>query len=225
MKPIILNVDCLNALAGIPTGVADLALLDPPYFNYQTHHRKDKESKLSKSLVQQTRQEQIQTVHECIRILKDGSSFFFFTNWQEAWWFQERFQSFLRNEIIWDKGNWTAGDLEGSLANTYEVIFLGTKGKGWKYNGGRIHDIWEVARVGTKRVHPTEKPVELYTKIIELATKEGDLVIDPYCGSGSSAEAAILTGREFIGMDIDEDYYKIATRRVEEIWKNKYHQE
>ena len=84
-KPIILLGDCLDILAGIPDNSVELCLIDPPYFDYQTHHRKDKDSKLSKSLVQQSRQEQIVTVSECIRTLKDGSAFFFFTNWQEAW--------------------------------------------------------------------------------------------------------------------------------------------
>ena len=221
--PCLFHGDSLEMLIKMPSGIADLALIDPPYFDYKTGHRKDKEGKLSQSLVQQDRDAQLRTVQECIRVLKDDRAFSFFSNWQEAWWFQQRFHSFLRNEIVWDKGNWAAGDLYGSLGCKWEAVFLGTKGK-WRYNGDRIHDIWEIARVGTNRVHPTEKPVELYKRIIELATKEGDLVIDPYLGSGASAEAAILTNRNFIGWEIDEDYYKVSTRRIEEVWKNKYQQ-
>jgi len=192
--------DSLEALLAMPEGIADLALIDPPYFDYKTGHRKDKEGKLIQSLVRQDRDSQLRTVQECIRVLKDNRAFFFFTNWQEAWWFQQRFQpvGLLRNEIIWDKGNWTAGDLEGSLGNKYEVIFLGAKGR-WKVKDKRLHDIWEIPRVGTDRLHPTEKPVDLYVKIIELATEPGELVLDPYLGSGASMEAAIKTGRNFIG--------------------------
>ena len=215
IEPHILNCDCMEFVKGVPDGMFDLCLLDPPYFDYQTHHRKDKESKLSQPLIHQDRKDQLRTVDECIRTLKGGRSFWFFTNWQEAWWFQQRYYTFLRNEIIWDKGNWTAGDLEGSLANKYEVIFLGVKGKGWKYNGDRIHDIWEIPRVGTQRTHPTEKPVELYKKIIELATNPGDVVFDAYVGSGSSAEAALETGRNFIGCELDKDYCNGAIRRVD----------
>lgn len=216
LPPQVINGDCLESLTKMDSGIADLALIDPPYFNYVTNHRKDKDSKLSQPLVQQSQEDQLRVVQECIRVLKDGRSFWFFTNWQEAWWFQQRFHSFLRNEIIWDKGNWAAGDLEGSLANKYEVVFLGTKGKGWKYSGPRIHDIWEIPRVGTNRIHSTEKPVDLYKKIIEISTQEGDLVIDPYMGSGASCIATMELKRNFLGYEIDKEYYSRIMTRVKE---------
>lgn len=218
--PLLILGDCLDHLTQMEANTADLALLDPPYFDYKTGHRKDKKDKLSQSLVQQSQEEQLRTVQESIRVLKDGRSFWFFTNWQEAWWFQQRFHTFLRNEIIWDKGNWTAGDLKGSFGNKYEVAFLGTKGKGWNYNGPRIHDIWEIPRVGTNRIHPTEKPVDLYIKIIELSTEPGDLVLDPYMGSGASAIACMRTGRNFLGYEKDEEFYRRVVNRVEEEKKN-----
>lgn len=216
LPPQIMNADCLEHLTQMDTGIADLVLIDAPYFSYVAGHRKDKEDKLSQPLVEQSLEDQLRTVQECIRILKDGHAFFYFTNWQESWWFQQRFHSFLRNEIIWEKNNWSMGDLEGSLANKYEVIFLGVKGRGWKYKGERIHDIWQIDRVGTNRLHPTEKPVELYKRIIELSTDEGDLIIDPYGGSGASVIAAIETRRNIICYEIDEEFYKRILKRVKE---------
>jgi site-specific DNA-methyltransferase (adenine-specific) len=213
-KPIILMGDSLAALKDMDDNIFDLVLLDPPYFDYRTNHRKDKSDKLSQSLVQQSKDDQLETVRECIKKLKPGSAFFFFTNWQESYWFQSAFHSFLRNEIIWDKGNWAAGDLAGSLANKYEVVFLGTKGTGWNYNGARIHDIWEIPRMGTDRIHSTEKPVELYRRCIEIATQPGALIFDGYVGSGSSAEAAYLTGRNFLGYEVDQEYWERATKRI-----------
>jgi site-specific DNA-methyltransferase (adenine-specific) len=221
IPPMIYHADCLEVLTKMDAGIADLALIDPPYFDYKTGHRKDKASKLSQALHPQPRDEQLKTVQECIRILKDDRAFFFFTNWQEAWWFQQRFSSFLRNEIVWDKGNWAAGDLEGSLGCKWEAIFLGGKGR-WKLKDKRLNDIdgWQIPRVGTDRTHPTEKPVALYIKLIELTTDEGDLVIDPYLGSGASMEAAILTRRNFIGCELDDDYYKLCLERRERCLKN-----
>ena len=214
--PKIENIDCMELLTQLEDNTFDLILLDPPYFDYRTGHRKDKGDKLSQSLVQQDTKDQLKTVEQCIHKLKEGGSFWFFTNWQEAWWFQERFHSFLRNEIIWDKGNWTAGDLEGSLATEYEVIFLGTKGRGWKYRGERARCIegWKIPRVGTNRIHSTEKPVALYEKIINLSTDEGDFIFDPYVGSGASAEAALKTGRNYLGCEIDKVYFQRATERI-----------
>jgi len=210
--------DSLEALTKMDDNTFDLCLIDAPYFPYVTGYRKDKEDKLSQPLVQQSREDQLRTVQECIRVLKDGKAFWYFTNWQEAWWFQQRFHTFLRNEIIWDKGNWTGGDLEGSFASKYEVIFLGTKGRGWKYRGGkRVDDIWsDIPRVGTTRLHPTEKPVELYKRIIELSADEGDFILDPYGGSGSSCIAALELNRNILCYEIDPEYKDRIDRRIEQ---------
>ena len=219
MKPQIILGDCLEALKGMDDEIFDLCLIDAPYFDYKTGHRKDKADKLSQSLVQQSREDQIEVVRECIKKLKTGRSFWFFTNWQEAWWFQQQFYTFLRNEIIWDKGNWTAGDLKGSFGNKYEVIFLGTKGKGWEYRGERLPDIWQIDRVGSQRIHPTQKPVALYKKIIEISTDPGAFVFDPYVGSAASAIACMELGREFLGYEIDKEFYSRAQRRVQDCLK------
>ncbi len=221
LPPTIINADCLEGLKNMEGEIFDLVLLDPPYFEYVTHHRKaGGDAKLSQSLVQQSRSDQLEVVRECIKHLKQDCAFFFFTNWQEAWWFQKEFHTFLRNEIIWDKGNWAAGDLQGSLANKYEVVFLGTKGSGWTYNGARIHDIWEIPRVGTSRIHATEKPVDLYKKCIEIATKPGDFIFDGYVGSASSAIAAMELGRNYLGYEIDSVYYQRAFERINNYEKN-----
>jgi site-specific DNA-methyltransferase (adenine-specific) len=115
--------------------------------------------------------------------------------------------------IIWNKGNWTAGDLKGSFGNQYEVIFLGVKGK-WEYKGKRESDLWEIPRVGSKRVHPTEKPVELYIKIILNSTNPGDNILDPYGGSGASALAALETGRNILVYEIDPYYHDKIQERI-----------
>jgi len=211
----VLNKDSLQAMKEMQEETFNLVLLDPPYFDYKTGHRKNKKDKLSQSLVQQDREDQLETVREGIRLLKQDCAFYFYTNWQEAWWFQQRFSTHLRNEIIWDKGNWTAGDLEGSFGNKYEVVFLGAKGN-WKYRGNRIHDIWSIPRVGTNRIHSTEKPVDLYKQCIEVATDEGDWILDPYGGSGASVIAALELNRNIIAYEIDPEYYSRIMRRINE---------
>jgi len=214
MKPQIILGDCLEGLKGMDNEIFDLCLVDPPYFDYKTGHRKDKADKLSQSLVQQSQEDMIEVVRECFKKLKQDRALFFFTNWQEAWWMFKPFPGIWHNMIIWDKGNWTTGDLKGSFGNKYEVILLGTKGKGWEYRGKRLHDIWQINRVGTNRLHPTEKPVDLYSRIIEVSTDPGDLVFDPYCGSGSSAEAAYALGRNFLGYEIDPIFHQRANKRI-----------
>lgn len=69
--------------------------------------------------------------------------------------------------------------------------------------------------------HPTQKPVRLIEWLMALVTQEGDLVLDPFMGSGSTGIACINTGRRFIGYEIDDEYFGIAKRRLEEAEKEK----
>ena len=211
----VIHGSSLEALKGMDSESFDLILSDPPYMEYKTSHRKDKQDKLSTAIIYQDRQDQLETISECMRVLKNDHAFFLCTNWQNIWWMQQRFESFMRNMIVWDKGNWTAGDLKGSFGNKHEIIFLLTKGKGWTYKDKRENDIWEIARAGTDRIHPTEKPVALYRKMIENSTNEGDLIFDPYGGSGSSAQAALELNRNILVYELDEEYCRRIQKRID----------
>lgn len=67
---------------------------------------------------------------------------------------------------------------------------------------------------GSGKVHPTQKPVNLFRELILASTKEGDVILDPFIGSGTTAIAAIRGNRHFIGCELDEGYFKIATERI-----------
>jgi DNA modification methylase len=77
-------------------------------------------------------------------------------------------------------------------------------------------DVWEIPPESARRVkHPAPFPVELPQRLIELYTYRGDLVMDPFMGSGSTAVAAVRTDRHFVGFDTDPEYKKIADARVQ----------
>jgi site-specific DNA-methyltransferase (adenine-specific) len=63
--------------------------------------------------------------------------------------------------------------------------------------------------------HPTQKPLELLTRLVSICTSEGELVLDPFCGSGTTGVAAITQGRKFVGIDLDKAYIELARRRIE----------
>ena len=67
---------------------------------------------------------------------------------------------------------------------------------------------------GKERFHPTQKPLELFKQLVELHTNPGDVVLDSFFGSGTTAEAALSVGREFVGSEINEEYYQGALERV-----------
>ena len=65
-----------------------------------------------------------------------------------------------------------------------------------------------------RNIHPTAKPIKLMSYIITLTTRENDIVLDPFIGSGTTAISSILLKRRFIGFEREEEYYKIATERI-----------
>ncbi|MDO9288703.1 MAG: site-specific DNA-methyltransferase [Thermodesulfovibrionales bacterium] len=69
--------------------------------------------------------------------------------------------------------------------------------------------------------HPTQKPVELLKRIIQASTKEGDLVLDPFCGSSTTGVAAVLLNRKYVGIDLEDDYLMTSKKRLEETIENK----
>ena len=69
--------------------------------------------------------------------------------------------------------------------------------------------------------HPTQKPVRLIERLMALVTQENALVLDPFMGSASTGVACINTGRKFIGMELDDQYFDIAKQRIEKTLKEK----
>lgn len=108
------------------------------------------------------------------------------------------------------------GDLKGSFAPRYEAIIFATKGR-YELPGKRPDDLIACAKVGNQSLtHPNEKPVALLEQLIEATTIPGALILDPFAGSGSTLAAAAKTGRQYIGIEIDEQYSKLAAARAAE---------
>ena len=83
--------------------------------------------------------------------------------------------------------------------------------------GKRPDDLIACAKVGNQSlIHPNEKPVELLEQLIEATTTPGALILDPFAGSGSTLVAAAKTGRQYIGIEIDEHYSQLAATRAAE---------
>ena len=96
----------------------------------------------------------------------------------------------LKNVIVWVKDNWSAGDLTGNFGMQHELIMFITKGR-FQRRGHRWPNVWNFPRVPAKKMrHPTEKPVGLIGRMVEVCAGPGDLIVDPYCGSGTLGEAA-----------------------------------
>ena len=103
----------------------------------------------------------------------------------------------------------------------FEYIILFRKGKARKINNCGTSDILSIPNKKTKdddgsNLHDTEKPVELMKILIENSSNENEIVLDPFLGIGSSALACVNNNRKFIGIELDEKYFNIAKKRIEE---------
>jgi site-specific DNA-methyltransferase (adenine-specific) len=83
-------------------------------------------------------------------------------------------------------------------------------------NGIKLNSIINTPINKFNRLHPTQKPVELMKRLIELTTNENDLILDPFMGSGTTGVASLELNRKFIGVEIDEEYFNIAKNRIEQ---------
>jgi DNA modification methylase len=145
----------------------------------------------------------------------------------------------MRGEIIWNKaasaspstawGSWQSA-ANPALRDVHEYILVFSKGTfGRKPPAGRestitrdefleyTKSVWNFAAEPAKKIgHPAPFPVELPRRLIQLYTFTGEVVLDPFMGSGQTAIAALAAGRHFVGYETDAQYVKLAERRINE---------
>jgi DNA modification methylase len=121
--------------------------------------------------------------------------------------------------LVWQKPDPVPLNAKSRFLNAWEAVVIG-KRPGSTWNSTYEHNIIKCqAPKGKNRFHPTQKPVELIKKLIELSTNEGDLVLDPFMGSGTTAVACIESKRNYIGFELSKNYHKLATARIKELPK------
>ena len=195
----------------------DLGVTDPPYgINYKSDRRvvADKFERFS---LDDNLGWIDDFVAEAYRLLKDNSAIYVFCSWHNVEVFKlaiaKKFK--VKNILIWNKNNHGTGDLKGSYAPKYEMCIFAHKGRSLN-RGKRWADVLEFAKVPSKELkHPTEKPVAMLDLLIKNSSDEGDLVLDPFMGSGTTGLACQNTNRNFIGFELDETYFNIAKERLE----------
>lgn len=124
----------------------------------------------------------------------------------------------IRNALVWSKGGGGMGDLRHEYAKDYEMILFGARSRGRELRGIRhgavLHGHKRVP--AAQREVPFQKPESLLGELIERHCPEGGLVLDPFLGSGSTLVAAKFAGRRAIGIEIEERYCEIASRRLDQ---------
>lgn len=123
----------------------------------------------------------------------------------------------VKNLLVWNKVNIGMGHY---FRRKHELILFATNGNTRKINSRSLPDIWDVKRIHNAK-YPTQKPVEIFGKMLEASSKSGFTVCDPFLGSGSSAIASILYDCNFIGCDISEQSFELCSQRIQNFISNK----
>ena len=203
----------------------DLIVTDPPYPTTSRGHAGNSGGMLQKEINKKGKVFEHNNIDcteyapEFYRVLKDGSHLYVMTNHINLIKMLNVFTDcgfhFIKS-LIWNKGNKIMGQY---YMSQFEYILFFRKGYGKKINNCGTADILSVPNKKTKdakgkNIHDTEKPVELMKILIENSTQKGDIVLDPFVGVGSTALACIESERNYIGIELDENYYNIAKERV-----------
>jgi adenine-specific DNA-methyltransferase len=202
----VISGDCIEVLKQLPDRSVDFVLTDPPYL---VRYR----DRSSRTVANDDRSDWLKPAFEQIyRVLKPDSFCISFYGWNHvdeffAAWKTAGFRP--AGHLVWVK---TYASSRGLLAYQHEQAYLLAKGNpprpkealpdvlAWHYTGNRLH--------------PTQKSVPSLKPVIEAFTRPGDIVLDPFCGSGSTLLAAEILGRRYIGIDVSEEYCKVAEQRL-----------
>ena len=122
----------------------------------------------------------------------------------------------VRGVLVWDKGPASGmGDLSFPWKGSWEEIYVGGKGWAGRRDEGVLKGHWVVTRASMGRTHPNEKPVSLMRDLMKKLP-HGCTVLDPFMGSGTTGVACKNLNRNFIGIELDPEYFKIAEKRINE---------
>ncbi len=207
--------DCLKEIPKLKDNSVDCVIIDPPYgIEYQSNHKIEKYDKmegdsskafnlLDKSLA------------EVKPKLKKDSHIYIFTSWKVYENVKPIIEKHftVKNCLIWNKTEWGMGDLYGNYAEKYEMIIFAVQGKRKLLAEKRPVNVLEYAPTDNAK-HPTEKPIELIKELIINSTKQGELVLDYFTGSGSVLLASKESSRKWIGIEKEEEYYTVCKDRL-----------
>ena len=252
--------DCLEKMKEIESGSVDMVLTSPPYDNLRDY---------GKDFIGWGDHIWKPCIDQIYRTLKNGGICVWIvadatikgsetgTSFKQALYAKEIGFN-LHDTMIWNKGSFTAvGALKSRYAQTFEYMFIFTKGKLKTFNpikdrknkikgkiGGRLRKangemvqmsthgkqraeygqrfaIWNQAPAGgNKTNHPAPFPDQLAHDHIVSWSNEGDVVLDPFMGSGTTGVACKNLNRSFIGIEMDDKYFEIAKERIENIQPN-----
>lgn len=231
----ILRGDSRDIIKRIPDNSIDFILTDPPY-NLGQHSTGNIPLPGRSAMNNDVAEWDMidfnpeEWADEFIRILKPTGNLFIFTSYNQLgrWYncLDHRFDA--TNFMIWHKTNPAPKIFKAGFLNSCEMIFTcWNKKHTWNFiSQAEMHNFLESPicmrpeRLSDPK-HPTQKPVSILKKMIQIASNEDDIVFDPFMGVGSTGVAALELGRRFIGVELDNSYFDAAKIRIDKVIANR----
>jgi len=241
----IYNEECVQFMKKIPDDSVDLIFADPPY-NLSKSNFKIKFSKMAskgadlntnKGKWDKFSDEEYEKfskdwITECFRILKNEGSIWIAGSYHNIYLMGHLLNKSgfaILNEILWHKTDATPNISCTRFVADHENFIWARKGKRHTFNyekmknlngGTQMRSIWPKGKTaGGKKVHPTQKPAWLLERLIIASSNEGEVVFDPFMGSGTTAIASKKLNRDFLGCEVNSEYHKISEERIKSLPK------
>ena len=205
----ILHGDCIEKMREMPANSVDFILTDPPYLvNYRDRDGRTIQNDANDDWLKPA-------MAEAYRVLKQNRVAVMFYSWNRVdkffdAWKDAGFQPV--GHIVFRK---TYSSRSRFLSYQHEQAYLLAKGRP-PLPKQPIADVIDMPYSGNK-LHPTQKPVAALAQLVRSFSLPGELVLDPFAGSGSSCAAAILAGRRYMGIELDTEYHQAATQRMNRV--------
>jgi len=212
----IIQGDCLEEMNNIPDGSIDMILTDPRYgMDYQSN-RRTVQKKFSKFSNDKDLGWLDNFIEDCFRVLKDNTAIYMFCSWHNIDIFKQSLERHfkLKNIIVWEKNNHGSGDLKGAYAPKHEFVLYAHKGRSL-FREKRIPDVMKFDKIhSSKLLHPTEKNIDMLSVFVKNNSDEGQTILDPFAGSGTTGVACQNLNRNYILIEKEPEYIEIIKQRL-----------
>jgi site-specific DNA-methyltransferase (adenine-specific) len=228
---VIYQGDTLSVLKTLPSSGVDAVVTDPPYSSGgvtltarqappDTKYQQTGTKKAYPPLLGDGKDQRSFTawatlwLAECWRVARDGAPLLLFTDWRQLPSMTDALQGagwLWLGVVAWSKR--TSRPQQGRFRQQCEFILFGSKGRFIPAHKTCFPGLFDIPVVAQSKVHLAGKPVPLLRELLAV-TPEGALILDPFLGGGTTAVAALETGRRCIGIELSEEYVRIARGRI-----------
>lgn len=206
----IYNIDAMEGLRGLPDNSIDMVLTDIPYGS--VNRASNGLRNLDKGDADIFNLDLGKLISEIIRVTR--GSIYMFCGYNQV---SEIYNKFVENGlttrmIVWEKSNPSPMNSKSVWMSGIEIAMYGKK-HGGVFNGFYMNTVLKYPLQKSK-IHPTQKSLSLFKKLIEISSNENDTVLDAFMGSGTTAVACKELNRKYIGFEINNEYVRLANERI-----------